>query len=215
MHEHGLALWRAYGCTYQGLLASERADAVSGLHLLRIGLGSAGGSEPPVLRLIRILMTESEDDGEMAAGLDVLEEEIESCETREERWMIAELLRVKGELLLMRSGPAATASAEDHFRQALDYARRQGALSWELRAATSLARLLRSHARSAEAGAVLQAVYDQFTEGFETTDLTAAKALLEAGCHVGSEASTETGHRPVSAYQDLARATALLSLLSR
>ena len=135
---HGLALWRAYGCTYQGLLASERADAVSGLHLLRIGLGSAGGSEPPVLRLIRILMTEAEDDGEMAAGLDVLEEEIESCETREERWMIAELLRVRGELLLMRSGPGATASAEDHFRQALDYARRQGALSWELRAARVL-----------------------------------------------------------------------------
>jgi hypothetical protein len=213
---HGLALWRAYGCTYQGLLASERGDAVSGLQLLRTGLGGVGGSEPPVLRLIRLLMTEAEDDGGgMAAGLAVLEEEIEGCETREERWMIAELLRVKGELLLKLSGPAATTSAEDRFRQALDHARRQGALSWELRAAASLARLLRDEARSAEAGTVLQAVYDRFTEGFETVDLTAAKALLETGCHFGGETSTGTGHRPVSAFQDLARSIALLSLLSR
>jgi predicted ATPase len=52
-------------------------------------------------------------------------------------------------------------------------------LSWELRAATSLARLLRDQGRSADATALLQPVYDRFTEGFATADLKAAKALID------------------------------------
>ena len=91
---------------------------------------------------------------------------------------MAELMRVKGELLLSQGAPGA-AAAEDHFRQALDWARRQGALSWELRAATSLARLLRNQGRPADAIACLQPVYDRFTEGFDTTDLITAKQLLD------------------------------------
>jgi predicted ATPase len=90
------------------------------------------------------------------------------------------LLRVKGELLVGQGGSSAAAAAEDHFRQALDWARRHGALSWELRAATSLARLLRDQSRSADAMALLQPVYDRFTEGFDTVDLRTAKALIEA-----------------------------------
>jgi predicted ATPase len=68
---------------------------------------------------------------------------------------------------------------EDLFRQALDAARRQAALSWELRAATSLARLLRKQGRPADAIACLQPIYDRFTEGFGTADLIAAKQLLD------------------------------------
>ena len=67
--------------------------------------------------------------------------------------------------------------AEDHFRQALDWARRQGALSWELRAATSLARLWWRQGRGKEGFELLAPVYDRFTEGFETADLRSAKAL--------------------------------------
>ena len=76
--------------------------------------------------------------------------------------------------------PGVAAAAEDHFRQALDWACRQGALSWELRAATSLARLLRGQGRPADATALLQPVYDRFTEGFDTADLKTAKALLDS-----------------------------------
>jgi predicted ATPase len=79
----------------------------------------------------------------------------------------------------LQGAPGAAATAEDHFRQALDWARRQGALSWELRAAMSLARLLYDQARSADALALLQPIYDRFTEGFDTADLKAAKALLD------------------------------------
>ena len=76
-------------------------------------------------------------------------------ERAEECWPIAELLRVKGELLLLQGPPEAAVVAEDHFRQSLDWARRQGALSWELPAAASLARLLRDQGRSADAVALL------------------------------------------------------------
>ena len=85
----------------------------------------------------------------------------------------------KGERLLLQGRQGAATAAEGHFRQALDWARRQGALSLELRAATSFARLMRDQGRSADAVALLQPVYDRFTEGFATADLTAAKALLD------------------------------------
>jgi predicted ATPase len=74
--------------------------------------------------------------------------------------------------------PETSAAAEDQFRQALELSRQQGALSWELRAATSLGQMLRDKGRSAEGLAILQPVYDRFTEGFDTTDLKAAKTLL-------------------------------------
>jgi predicted ATPase len=63
--------------------------------------------------------------------------------------------------------------------QALDWAKRQAALSWELRAATSLARLWRDQGRPADGATLLQPVYDRFTEGFATADLKSAKALLD------------------------------------
>jgi predicted ATPase len=111
--------------------------------------------------------------------LAMIDEAIVRSEHSEERWLNAEVLRIKGELLLLQGEPGAAAAAESYFRQALDWARRQGALSWELRAATSLARLLSDHGHSADATVLLQPVYDRFTEGFDTSDLKAAKALLD------------------------------------
>jgi predicted ATPase len=117
--------------------------------------------------------------GQSGDGLATIDETIARSEHTEERWWTTDLLRVRGELLLLQGAKDAAAVAEDHFRQALDGARRQGALSWELRAATTLARLLRDRGRPANAIALLQPVYDRFTEGFGTADLTAAKHLLD------------------------------------
>ena len=87
-------------------------------------------------------------------------------------------LRIKGELLLADGGSDAAANAEEQFLKALDWARRQDALSWELRVATSLARSWRGQHRIIEAHQLLDGVYRKFTEGFGTADLLAARDLL-------------------------------------
>lgn len=89
-----------------------------------------------------------------------------------------ELLRLEGEFLLLQSTAACAETSEARFREALKEARRQEALSWELRAATSLARLLSNQGHPADALACLRPVYDRFSEGFGTADLVAANRLL-------------------------------------
>src|SRR5262249_52759818 len=116
---------------------------------------------------------------EIPRAFAVLDGAFERTERTGGRWYVAELLRIRGELLLFQAAEGAASAAEDQFRQALVCARQQGALSWELRSATSLARLLRDQGRPTEGIALLQQVYDRFTEGFNTTDLQSAKALLE------------------------------------
>jgi predicted ATPase len=93
---------------------------------------------------------------------------------------MAELLRVKGELVLLESAQNSADKAQDHFSKAVDLARQQGALSWELRAATSLARMWRDRGRIKNAFELLAPIYDRFTEGFGTADLASAKTLLDA-----------------------------------
>jgi predicted ATPase len=114
--------------------------------------------------------------GRVADGLATVERGIDRSQRG---WLAPELLRIKGELLLSQGTTGTTEAVEDIFRQALDWAREHGSLSWELRAATSLARLLRDQGRHADAIACLQPIYDRFTEGFGTADLIAAKQLLD------------------------------------
>jgi predicted ATPase len=128
--------------------------------------------------ILRALAEALAGAGEVAEGLTTIDEALARSERDEERWCVAELLRIKGELLLLQAGLNAVVTAEDHFRQAIDWAGRQSALSWELRAATSLARLWREQARNEEARELLAPIYARFTEGFETADLRAAKALI-------------------------------------
>jgi len=81
--------------------------------------------------------------------------------------------------LLLAKGPSNVAPAEQAFRTAIEVARRQKAKSWELRAATNLARVLRDTNRRDEARVTLADIYNWFTEGFDTADLKDAKALLD------------------------------------
>ncbi len=94
-------------------------------------------------------------------------------------WGTAEILRAKGERLLVQ-GKSETARAESLFRRSLEIGRRQGALAWELRAAISLGRLWRDAHRISEAKELLGGVYERFEEGFGTRDLIDARTLLES-----------------------------------
>ena len=107
----------------------------------------------------------------MADALVLTEKTTERC------WQ-AELIRIKGELLLAVSSKNH-AEAEHCFSQALNIARRQQAKSWELRVAVSLGRLRQRQGKQAEARELLGPVYNWFTEGFDAADLKEAKALLK------------------------------------
>ncbi len=121
---HALALWRACGRSFQGVLVIQRGDVITGLRLLRAGFDEFGEAGSTLLRFLAFLMAEALGRaGQNAEGLAAIEEAIARSERTEERWAMAELLRVKGELLLLQGAPGAAAAAEDHFRQALDWAR--------------------------------------------------------------------------------------------
>src|SRR5215813_9954975 len=112
------------------------------------------------------------------AGLTVLTEALALVDTTGERWCEAELYRLKGALLLQQHADNQ-AEAETCFHRAISLAQTQQAKSWELRVATSLARLWQSQGKRQEAHDLLAPVYGWFTEGFDTADLKDAKALLD------------------------------------
>ena len=178
---HPIRLWHLWACGFDALVTTKRAGA-GGLEALHRALKDAGDASflPRFLLLHGELAACLGEAGDARQGLALVDETLARCEARDEGWYLAELLRIKGELLLTQAAQGAAITAKEHFRRALERARQQGALSWELRAATSLARLQREEDRAAEAAALLQPVYDRFTEGFGTADLKAAKALLDA-----------------------------------
>ena len=117
--------------------------------------------------------------GHSVTALQVIEEAILISEETGERWAVAEVLRIKASLLLATGRP--TEEVEDLLVNSLEIARHQQARSWELRTACDLARLWQHQGRGAEALHLVQTIYDQFTEGFDTADLRDAKALLAHG----------------------------------
>jgi predicted ATPase len=179
--KQGLRFWQVLGHTYEGQILIRRGDAVVGLRRLRTGLDEIRETKY-ILRypgLLGALAEGMADIGQVTQGLTVIDEALAKCEATDERWTMTELLRIKGELVRLEGTPESSAAAEDHFLQGLDWARRQGALSWELRCATSLARLWHDLGRNKEAHDLLAPVYDRFTEGFATYDLGVAKLLIE------------------------------------
>jgi tetratricopeptide (TPR) repeat protein len=113
--------------------------------------------------------------GDLEGAWILIEESLVRIEASEERSHYAEVLRLRGWILILRGEPD---QAEATLRKAIAVARDQQAKSWELRAATTLARLLASRGASAEALAVLAPVHDWFTEGRHTKDLKEAAQLL-------------------------------------
>jgi predicted ATPase/DNA-binding winged helix-turn-helix (wHTH) protein len=179
---HTLELWNLVGRCFGGVLLVKRGEVGAGLALLRAAFARV--PQDSLSLLYTLFLAEIADalglDGKAGEGLSMIDETLARSERDEERWCVAELLRIKGELILREGAPQAASAAERHFLQSLDWARRQGALSWELRTSTSLARLQHDQGRIAEARSLLQSVYDRFSEGFETADLKTAKAHLHS-----------------------------------
>jgi predicted ATPase/DNA-binding winged helix-turn-helix (wHTH) protein len=177
----GLRGWHDWVRYFEGVLATRRGDGDSGLPLMRSALDTLGART--------IALQSPAFMGEFAAALGMagqVEEGLAAIEAALARWRRdsglwcePELLRIHGELRLLSADTGAARAAQQLFLQGLDCAHGQGALSWELRCATSLSRLWRNKHRVKEAYLVLAPILARFEEGFASADLMTARALLE------------------------------------
>ncbi len=182
-----IPFWAAMGAILRGWALSRHGQGEVGIDQIREGLAAYQATGARYLRSywLALLAETYGAVGRPAAGLAVLAEAFEAVHTHAEHYYEAELLRLKGELLLQsgveQSGVSAlpAAAAEPCFHQALTIARHQQARSLELRAAMSVSRLWQQQGKRAEAYELLAPIYGWFTEGFDTADLQEAKALLE------------------------------------
>ncbi len=178
--EQGFPVFLAQGAISRGWALAAQGHGVEGLSQIREGLAALQATGTEFLRshFLALLAEAYGKAAQVEEGLSTVAKGLAFVERTEERFYEAELYRLRGELLFQQSPDNATEAAAC-FHRALDVSRNQAAKSWELRAATSLARLWQQQGKMAEARELLAPVYGWFTEGFDTADLKDAKGLLE------------------------------------
>src|SRR5262249_34019112 len=184
-----LQFWNISARSLKGALLIERGKIIEGSRLVQNAMNALRdiGNRLHYTSFLGQFAKGLGRIGKISQGLDAVNEALDESEQNEMRWYQPELLRTKGELLLLEEGSEAPARAQDQFQKALDLARSQGALSFELRTAASLLRLKKDES----AWSLLDSIYRRFTEGFETADLKQAKKLLdESGKGRSSRART-------------------------
>ena len=177
------------GTILDGWVLVQQGKVRHGLAQIREGIAAHESTAGPLIQpWFHALLAEALGRaGEVETALETLDRALATVERSDERWCEAELYRLRGEMSL-HSGPrqgrrrgrsrTPEAAAEVCFWSAIESARRQGAKSWELRAATSLSRLRQQQGRVKEAREALADIYGWFSEGFDTSDLRAAKSLV-------------------------------------
>jgi class 3 adenylate cyclase/predicted ATPase len=178
--DKGAPMWRAFGFMAWGWTLSLTGRAVEAIDKITSGLEAYAATGATVFRpnYVVALARAHAACGEFDEARRALAEALAATQSSKERWSEPEIHRTAGELALARNG-ANQEEAEDHFQRSLSVARTQNARSYELRAATSIARLWREQDRRAEGRDLLAPVYAAFTQGFETPDLIEAKSLLD------------------------------------
>jgi class 3 adenylate cyclase/tetratricopeptide (TPR) repeat protein len=176
--EQGFRQWHAQGTIYRGWVQARNGHVAEGMPLLRDGITAfrASGTEAWLPHFLALRASACDLAGEAEEGLGLLDEATQIVDRTGERWLEAELYRLRGQLLLRRGHAEA---AENSYREALRIAREQEAKLWELRAAASLARLCRDRGHRGQVRDLLAPLYGWFTEGFGTADLKEARALLD------------------------------------
>jgi tetratricopeptide (TPR) repeat protein len=178
--EHGFPEWLEWGRWLHGWALAELGDIERGVVEMEAGLAGfvPMGGVPRQAFTATMLAKGYEKLGRIDQAIAMLDDRRVRIERSGERLDEAELYRVKGELLEARDG-ADNIESESCYRKAIEIARRQESRLWELRATTSLARLLAKRGRRDEARAMLAEIYGWFTEGLDNADLKEAKALLD------------------------------------
>jgi tetratricopeptide (TPR) repeat protein len=174
--EQQLREYVAWGSVWRGWAVAEQGRTDEGIALIRAGLDSAAtlGTRAGLPHYLMALSEAQERAGQLEEALAAIEQAFPAV--GEQRLYLPYVLWRRGELHLRRGDE--TKAAGD-FREAIAAARRMGSKAYELRATTSLARLLDKQGKRTEARAMLAGIYGQFTEGFDTADLKDAKSLLD------------------------------------
>jgi predicted ATPase len=180
-NDHSFPLVFAQCDVLLGWVAAHQGQRADGIHRMRGGIAAAAATGSRVWEsfLLGLVAEALMFAGEVEQGLAELDQALARSAESGERWADAELHRLRGDLICRSPRPDLD-QAERSFRAALSIAREQGTKGFELRAATSLARLLGEVGQRDEARELLAPVYASFTEGFDFADLKDAKALLAA-----------------------------------
>jgi class 3 adenylate cyclase/predicted ATPase len=178
-HEQALANNEAEANMLLGWLMAEQGEPEAGIRLISEGMAvrQASGTIFHNSYFLGLLAQAHARAGERAEALRLVSEALSFAESRSERWYEPELRRLRGEYLL-HEGATEARDAKASFEEALSLARAQGAKAWELRSAVSLAGLWAQQGERQKGYDLLAPIYGWFTEGFETADLTEAKAML-------------------------------------
>jgi class 3 adenylate cyclase/predicted ATPase len=178
--DKGGALWKAFGVLLKGALLTLTGRSSEAGETLTSGIGAlrSAGSTLWMPLWLSYLAKSCADQGQIDDAWRHMDEALKTIETSKERLFAAEVNRTAGDIALLGPEPDIS-GAETHFAQALAIARGQQARSWELRAATSLARLWLDGGERKKARELLLPAYNWFTEGFRTGDLQEAKTLVE------------------------------------
>jgi predicted ATPase len=177
--EHGFTLWLALATTLHGAALAAQGRNEEAIAQIEEGLAATAATGAKMSRpgILNLLAGACIGTGRLDNGLAALTEALAIADEHEDRMYEGETHRLKGELLLRQNHLNVT-EAQRCFQRAIEIARNRSAKSHELHATMSLARLLDSQGKRAEARAVLAEIYGWFTEGFDTADLKDAKALL-------------------------------------
>jgi len=178
-YKHSLRPFHAAGLCLRGSLAAKRGNPDVGVDLLRASLAEMKKASYLLFYPFYVaeLAAALGSIGRIGDGISELDEALHFAEI-DYRWFVPEILRVKGDLLALRSSDDV-APIESLYRRSMTEAREQQALYWELCSATSLAELMQRQNRHGETRSVLATVYDQFTEGFSASRVRRAKVLLD------------------------------------
>ena len=178
--EHGFAQWAARGRILQGWADAQTGQATTGIARIRDGMAAseATGARVCTPLFLTLLAEALALAGKIEEGLAALDHALATAAVSGAKGSNAEIHRLRGELTGRLPYPDP-AKVEDSFRTALAIAREQSTRGYELRAATSLARLWLKQGRRGEACDLLAPLSSSFTEGFDTADLKDAKRLLD------------------------------------
>jgi predicted ATPase len=178
--EKSVPFWKAFGMMNQGSVLALTGRASGATEMLISGIAAYRTTGATIFLPFYLphLARAHAELGQFEEAWRCIGQAMRAAETTKEKWCEAEIYRTAGEITLL-SPPRDAAKAQAHFERALAIARAQQAKSWELRAATSLARLWRDQGKRQQARELLAPIYGWFSEGFDTRDLKEAKASLD------------------------------------